>query len=500
MNIKDFKLPEIGEGVMEGEVVEWFFQEGASIQKDEPAVSILTDKATVEIACPFSGTLKQILKKQGEGVLVGAPIARIEVESLASDSSIKEPDLPAESITPFPLPEIGEGVMEGELIEWKVKPGDPVNKDQVLFSVLTDKATIEITSPYKGRVLQIFIAKGDTAIVGEPVLTIHTANGTTLSKEKKNMPPQLAQEEPVVKTPSMFQGSTIPLASPAVRKKARELGIDLLQIPRNSTSDRITMKDLNEWVVPPVTSHGTPEKPLQTLDSSLPGKRVPIKGLRKAIFTNMALSKKMVPHFTYVEEVEMDALIGIRDDLKQDAQNAGIQLSFLPFIIKAAILALKQFPVVNTSVDEEKEEVIYHSNIHIGVAASTERGLMVPVIKHAAQWSLFELAQKVTELSNKARNMKTSLDEVTGGTFTITSLGRLGGLLATPIINYPESAIMGIHEIKERPVVRKGQITIRNMMNLTGSFDHRIIDGDIGAAFIQCVKAFLEHPARLLNL
>lgn len=501
MSQQEFKLPEIGEGVIEGEIVEWHIVAGDTVSKDQVTVSVLTDKATVEIACPLNGTLAVILKKAGETIAVGEPLALVEdgveeKEGRNESSSIShEKKKTKKHITPFVLPEIGEGVMEGELLQWFVSEGDPIEKDQNLFSILTDKATLEITSPFKGHVSELKIAPGETAMVGKAVMSIETSDikpGNT-DKPLESMSPKPASSVPVG-----LGSDTIPLASPAVRKKARELGILLKNIHGTGKNNRITMPDLIHFSEQKKLAIPIPEKLEPGPGNKSPGKREPIKGLRKAIFTNMTLSKRIVPHFTYVEEVEMDALMAMRSDLKQNASDKGVSLSFLPFVVVAVTKALVKFPMINVSVDETQHEIVFHPEIHLGIATSTPRGLMVPVVKHTTRKSLFQLAAEISELSTKARALKAGLEDLSGSTFTITSLGKLGGLLATPIINYPEAGILGIHEIKDRAVVRNGQITIRKMMNLAGSFDHRIIDGDVGAAFIQEVRALLEHPARLL--
>jgi pyruvate/2-oxoglutarate dehydrogenase complex dihydrolipoamide acyltransferase (E2) component len=501
MSQQEFKLPEIGEGVIEGEIVEWHIEAGGAISKDQVAVSVLTDKATVEIACPLNGTLAVILKKSGETINVGEPLALVEDGVQEKEPRNEPPSVSHEKkdlekgITAFVLPEIGEGVMEGELLQWFVSEGDPIVKDQNLFSILTDKATLEITSPFNGHVSNIKIAPGDTVMVGKEVMSIETSD---IKPGNMVKPVEFLSPKEESSVPVSTRSDTIPLASPAVRKKARELGFLLTDIQGTGKNNRITMPDLIHFSKHKKLAIPIPEKVEPVPESTSPGKREPIKGLRKAIFTTMTLAKRMVPHFTYVEEVEMDALMAMRSDLQQDASDKGVSLSFLPFIVVAVTKALVKFPMINVSVDETRHDIVFHPEIHLGIATSTPRGLMVPVVKHTTRKSLFQLSAEIAELSTKARTLKAGLEDLSGSTFTITSLGKLGGLLATPIINYPEAGILGIHEIKERAVVRNGHITIRKMMNLAGSFDHRIIDGDVGAAFIQEVRTLLEHPARLL--
>ncbi|PIE01245.1 MAG: hypothetical protein CSA81_12330 [Acidobacteria bacterium] len=498
-------LPEIGEGVMEGEVVEWLVEEGSAIEKDTPVVSVLTDKATVDIPCPFSGTLKQILVKPGDIATVGEPLAEIQTQDIGSATEPPQKES-AETSSDyyFKLPEIGEGVMEGEIVEWQVEKGSRVEKDQIVVSILTDKATVDIPSPCSGTVVKILGDTGSIVNVGQDILVMATSDIQS-SVPQKSEPVNAPVSGPVAvketaapnlpvdpaRNPSL-NSFGIPLAGPAVRRAAHQRDIDLRTIHGTGPGNRITLQDLERK---PTTA--VPSAPAAQFSSKTP-ERKPITGLRKAIFNNMALSKRVVPHFTYVAEVDMEKLVQLRSELKAPALEQGVSLSYLPFIMKAVILALKKYPIINASVDEEKEEIVFHKDIHLGIATSTENGLMVPVIKHADQQSMLSLASKMAELSEKARARKTKLDEVSGSTFTITSLGKLGGLLATPIINYPEAAILGIHEIKEKAVVRDHKIVIRHMMNLAGSFDHRIIDGDVGATFIQEIRNYLEHPTRLM--
>jgi len=532
----DFRLPEIGEGVMEGEIVEWLISVGEQVVPDQAILSVLTDKATMEITASFTGTIQSLTGEPGDVVDVGSVLLTYSENGVAGAS---EPAVPANtgaakaaeaapssgSVFEFPLPEIGEGVMEGEIVEWLVKVGDQVSPDQPIASVLTDKATMEITAPLAGTVLSLHGEAGDVVEVGSMIMTLRTAAGSaTVQAQAPQAPVKAAEAEPVVKhaaqamstageidpanNPSISAFGT-PLATPAVRKLAASKGVDLKRVKGSGPNHRITRSDVERMLSQPVSqapavsqtsvsSAASQPKPIPTaVVSSGEDRREKIRGLRKAIHASMTKSKTIIPHFTFVDEVEMDKLVEIRNQLKDEAQAEGTKLTYLPFIAKAVCLALRKYPIMNASVDDEAGEIVYKADINLGIATATKNGLTVPVVKHADQKTILQLANDMVEVTDRARNLKSTMDDITGATFTITSLGRIGGLLATPIINHPEVGIMGIHNLQERAVVRNGQIVIRKMMNISVSFDHRVVDGDVGATFAGEVKAYLEEPSRL---
>lgn len=545
----EFKLPEIGEGVMEGEIVEWHVAEGDTVSPDSPLISVLTDKATVEITADFEGTIVSLAAEPGDMVDVGSPLLTYDSEgdSGKSDTASKgESAEPASKKAPtnagqassegagdgevidFPLPEIGEGIMEGELVEWHVEIGDSVKDDQALASVLTDKATVEITAPREGEIVALLAEPGEMMEVGKPMMQLKVVAGTgggaakpsnqeeeqpqksqakASSDSSKSEPPSSgAGEVDPDNNPSISAFGT-PLATPAVRRLASQKGIDLRRVEGTGPKHRITRDDVERVI----SGGGQSEAPQSSAAASKPAKpkaakvapqagdrREKIKGLRKAIYNSMTVSKSTIPHFTFVDEVEMDNLIALRASIKQDAADAGVKITYLPFIVKAVCLALKKFPIMNTSVDDEAGEIVYKDRYNIGIATATERGLTVPVLKDADTKPVIQLAAEMTEITDRARKMRSTQEDISDGTFTITSLGRLGGILATPIINHPQTSIMGIHNMVERPVVRDGQIVIRNMMNISLSFDHRIIDGDVGATFGIEVKRYLENPGKIM--
>jgi pyruvate dehydrogenase E2 component (dihydrolipoamide acetyltransferase) len=424
----------------------------------------------------------------------------------------------------FRLPDIGEGVVEGEVVKWHVKAGDNVREDQPMVEVMTDKATVEIPSPKAGVVKEIRAAEGTTCAVGSVMVVIEESAGASAAATGKAPSPQAKEERQFLdKTPksepasvsaqASAHGSNVismprasggkVLATPATRKLARDLGVDLSAVRASGPNGRVTHDDVR-------AAHGTvagggatgasgsaatarayAPVPVQA-DAS--DERIPFRGVRKKIAENMHRSRQTAAHFTYVEECDMTELVALRKRAKARAEERGIKLSFLPFIIKAVCAGLKKFPMVNSTLDEAKQEVVLRKRYHVGVAAATADGLVVPVVKDADHKSLFEIARTLDEISEKTRAGKASRDELTGSTFTISSLGALGGVLATPIINFPEVAVLGVHKIKATPVVRDGEIVIREMMNLSISLDHRIVDGYEGAQFLQHVISLLEDP------
>jgi len=401
----------------------------------------------------------------------------------------------------FRLPDIGEGVVEGEVVKWHVKAGDPVKEDQPMVEVMTDKATVEIPSPKAGTIREIRAPEGKTCAVGAVMVVIDVSG---VSESPASHAPPAAQPAASARTtaaapatmhaPAASQGKVS--ATPATRKLARDLGVDLSTVSGSGDNGRITADDVRAAQ----NGQGAASAPAQqawapvAIKSDAVDERVPFRGVRKKIAENMHRSRQTAAHFTYVEECDMTELVNLRKRARARAEERGIKLSFLPFIVKAVCAGLKKFPIVNATLDEQKGEIVLRKRYHVGVAAASGEGLMVPVVRDADQRSLFEIAQLLEQLGDKARAGKASREELTGSTFTISSLGALGGLLATPIINFPEVAILGVHKIKQSPVVRDGQIVIRDIMNLSISLDHRIVDGFEGALFLQHVISLLEDP------
>ncbi len=392
----------------------------------------------------------------------------------------------------FRLPDIGEGVVEGEIVKWLVKEGDEVVEDQPIVEVMTDKATVEIPSPVRGKIAKRHGDEGTTIAVGAVIVEVETGQAAAPKPE----PAAKSGERYGFGTSSGRSTSdTSILATPAVRKLAREKGIDLANVKGSGPAGRITLDDLAQYKPEPETTARVPQVEAVSREGLV--EQIPYRGLRRRIGEHLAVSKSTAPHYTYVEEVDMTEMVRLRKTFiaLSGAQNQ--KLTYLPFVIKAVIEGLRKFPLLNSTLDEENELILVRRYFNIGIATATESGLIVPVVKDADSKSILQLAREIGQLSEAARQGKLKVEDLKDSTFTITSLGPLGGLFATPIINYPEVAIVGLHKITPRPVVRDGQIVIRDMMNLSVSLDHRVVDGAIAADFVQQVALYLENPGLL---
>ncbi|WP_163992981.1 dihydrolipoamide acetyltransferase family protein [Pyxidicoccus caerfyrddinensis] len=410
------------------------------------------------------------------------------------------------AIFEFKLPDLGEGVMEGELVKWHVKEGDPVKEDQVLAEVMTDKATVTVPTPKAGRVVKTHGKEGDMAKVHQLLVTLEiegAAPAQAAGHGAAAPAPAAATAAPVAAATAAAPAPTTKvLATPVTRRMAREHGLDLATIAGSGPQGRVTKADVKaaleggaeKNVVAPAAQQVRPAAP--PVSAGRADERVPLRGLRKKIAEKMVRSKFTMPHFAFVEEVDATDLVALRARLNKQLAAAGdnTKLNYLPFIIKATIAALKKFPHLNANFDETTQELVVRGEYNIGMAVATPDGLTVAVVKDADRLTLAELAQETARLGVAARERKLKLEELTGGTFTITSLGQSGGLFATPIINHPEVGIMGVHKLKQRPAVKDGQVVVRDMMNLSLSCDHRVIDGSVAADFVYEVIKYLEKP------
>ena len=412
----------------------------------------------------------------------------------------------------FKLPDVGEGIVEGEIVKWNVKPGDTVKEDEPLVELMTDKATVAIPSTVNGKVVSTTGKPGDMIPVGSELIVFEVDGAGSSEPEPKPEPaakPVEPEPKPEVKpvakpaeskpapvpisTPSpVISSGTKPLASPAVRRRAREAGVDLAQVPGTGPAGRISHDDLDSFI-----SGGGRLAAVQSGVKMTGVEEVPVIGLRRKIAEKMSISKRSAAHFSYFEEVDVTELESLRQHLNSTKAENQPKLTYISFIIQGLIKALKKFPQCNAIYDEEKNVVLRHQAVHVGISTQTEDGLMVPVIKHAEARDIWDTANELIRVTSSAREKTATVDELTGSTITITSLGAMGGLGATPIINHPEVSIVSIHAARDRAVVREGEIIIRRMMNLTASFDHRIIDGYDGALLIQELKSILEYPATI---
>ena len=426
------------------------------------------------------------------------------------------------------MPDVGEGVAEAELVEWHVKPGDPVREDMVLAAVMTDKATVEIPSPVDGTVLWLGAEIGDIIAVKAPLLRLAIAGeGETESvaeEERQPLPspqggegalradegvsPPAQKEPPLPSQPTPSSGlpghllpigekgktstaETRPLASPAVRLRAQEAGVDLRQVPGTGPAGRVTHDDLDQFVArgaqPVAVSTGLARK--------TGTEEIKVTGLRRRIAEKMRLAASRIPHITYVEEVDVTDLEDLRTTMNAGRKPDQPKLTILPFLMRALVKTLSEQPGVNATFDDDAGIVTRHAAVHIGIATQTPSGLTVPVVRHAEARTIWDSAAELTRLADAARNGTAAREELSGSTITITSLGALGGIVTTPIINHPEVAIVGVNKIVTRPVWDGTQFIPRKIMNLSSSFDHRIVDGWDAAVFVQRVKALIETPA-----
>jgi pyruvate dehydrogenase E2 component (dihydrolipoamide acetyltransferase) len=413
------------------------------------------------------------------------------------------------------LPDIGEGVVEAEIQKWFVKPGDEVQEDQPLVEVMTDKATVTIPSPRRGRVTRLHYQEGQLAMVHHPLLELELDLEAAPSPQASEVPlcaaAPTASSAAVTAAAKASPGDEISLrralATPSARAMARQLGIDIQAVRGTGPGGRVTKEDLAQarnGHAPPPTPAPMPQRPAPFAEHILEHSPVtqvvhgdeviPLRGVRRRIAERMAQSKRTAAHFTFVEQVDVSELVKVKDRVATAARAEGVKLTFLPFIVKAAVAALKRHPWLNATLDEARGEIRLRREYHIGIASATEHGLVVPVVRSADRLSLVGLAKEIERLSSESKAGKAQPKDMGGSTFTITSLGSLGGLFATPIINFPEVAVLGVHRIRPTPVVKDGQIVARDVMHVSLSFDHRVVDGHVGAAFAYALIGYLEDP------
>jgi 2-oxoisovalerate dehydrogenase E2 component (dihydrolipoyl transacylase) len=422
------------------------------------------------------------------------------------------------------MPDLGEGIAEVEVVAWRVQPGDAVVEDQVLADVMTDKATVEIPSPVHGTVVALGGKVGEALAVGAELIRLDVegagnAKAAPAADEPADVPHGFVPEPPRVAeaaasvaqapavaappsrpapAPALRAAGDKPLAAPAVRKRAWDLGIELQYVAGTGPAGRITHADLDAHVAGRRRGHAAPDARYAELEGE---EAIPVIGLRRKIAEKMQLAKRQIPHFTYVEEVDVTELEALRAQLNARYGDERGKLTLLPLLMRAVVLAVRKHPDVNARVTEESGDqanvVTRYQPVHIGIATQTDAGLMVPVVRHAEARDPWSSAAEIARLADAARHGKAARDELSGSTITITSLGALGGIVSTPVINHPEVAIVGVNRIVDRPVIRNGGMVARKLMNLSSSFDHRVIDGMVAAEFIQTIRGYLESPATL---
>ena len=415
----------------------------------------------------------------------------------------------------FKMPDLGEGIVEVELLEWMVKVGDSVVSDQPLADVMTDKANVEILSPVTGKVIRLTGTVGENIQVGSqfilfetdeatapieisiaekepvtPTLPKITAAKPTATKDLPATPPEpLAVnniDKPVVRSFDKVR------ASPSVRRRARQINIDLNQVRATDHDDRISHADLDAYIS---ASSNLAIGNQRVARTSLT--KIKQTGLRRIIADKMTLSKRSIPHYSYIEEIDLTEVQKLRHHLNTNRSDSQKKLSLLPFLMLATVSAINKFPQCNAHYDEQEQTLIQYDGVHIGMATATSAGLKVPVLRHVEAMNLWQCAEEILRLSETTRNNTAIRAELSGSTITLTSLGAMGGIATTPILNHPEVSILGVNKAVDRVVVERGNMVVRNIMNLSSSFDHRVIDGFEGASFVQCIKSQLEHPATI---
>lgn len=437
----------------------------------------------------------------------------------------------------FKLPDIGEGLHEAQVLAWFIKVGDYVKENDNIVEVQTDKAVVEISSPVSGTVQALGAEEGEVVKVGNTLITLLEEDKIAShpqQEQRDNLPKQdsthlnplqssTAQQKGVTSTQPKqqhisIQASNAPatrplkkrvIAAPSVRKLSRELGVDITEVPPTGKAGKVTDEDVRNFqkqsaqeTAAALAPESKVEESEQTVEISEAmendDRREAILGIRKVIYDNMKKSKSTAIHCTGMDEVVITKLVEVKKQLQPYAKTMGVKLTYLPFFVKALSKALKHHPIFNASVDDERKEIVYKKDIHIGIATATNEGLIVPVIKHADRKTVLEIAHEIQDLSARARDRKLKPTELTGSTFTISNTGASGGWFATPIINYPEVAILGVHSIKKRPIVVNDEIVVGHVMGTSLTFDHRIIDGEPANNFMAHVHSYIESPERLI--
>lgn len=426
--------------------------------------------------------------------------------------------------TEVKLPELGEGVTEGELIKWLVKVGDTVKADQAIAEMMTDKATVEVPSPAAGVVKELKFKEGDVVAVEKTLLILDGAGAAAAPAAPKAeaktsaaaATPAPAQRSAPPAAPAMAaagasaSGAIYPpvadsrvLATPSTRRLAREMNMDINQISGSGLAGRVTREDILS------KDGGAPTGATAKSGSAIPRmayqgpagaveERVPLRGIRKKIAENLQMSKSIIPHFTLMDDANVTELVTLRESLKEHAEKTGTKITYLPFVMKALIATIRQFPMVNASIDDAASEIVYKKYFNIGFAADTPNGLVVPVIKNADHKTITEISHEILDLSKRARDGKLKPEEMKGATITITNIGSVGGTYATPIINHPEVAILGMYKIVDKPAIRNGELIVEKSMNFTITCDHRLIDGAVAANFLKSFISKLQNPGMLM--
>ncbi|TMP30110.1 dihydrolipoamide acetyltransferase [Pseudoalteromonas rubra] len=510
---KEFILPDIGEGIVECELVEWLVNVGDEVKEDQPICDVMTDKALVQIPAVHNGVITQLHYAKGDIAKVHEPLFAMDVAgeapapaSNASDSG-SAPAASAAHLEDFILPDIGEGIVECEIVEWLVAEGDEIKEDQAVCDVMTDKALVQIPAKYDGVVEKLYYQKGDIAQVHSPLFQMrlgadHSPKQDELAVHKPQ--PVSESKAPSAQPATATKVNDKAVASPAVRRRAREMDIDITQVPGSGKNGRVFKEDLERFAQGgTVAAQST--TPAQT-EQSTPapvasgGTRIEsIRGMKAAMAKQMVASVSTIPHFTYSDEIDLTDLIALRKSLKDQYAKQGIKLTMMPFFIKALSLAIKEFPILNSQVNDDCTEITYFDDHNIGMAVDSKLGLLVPNIKQCQNKSIVDVAESVTQLTDAAREGRVSPNDLKGGTISISNIGAIGGTTATPIINKPEVAIVALGKLQHLPRFDdKGNVVSRAIMQVSWSGDHRVIDGGTIARFNNLWKSYLEEPAKMM--
>nr|WP_281068170.1 2-oxo acid dehydrogenase subunit E2 [Paenibacillus silagei] len=538
----------MGEGLHEGEIIKMHIKAGDKVTDDDIVMEVQNDKAVVEVPCPVNGTVLEVFTKDGQVCRVGEVVAIIDAEgdipeqegghpaeqaSQEADAAKGGADTASSPATSSPVtggatnfeykfPELGEGLHEGEIIKMHIKVGDKITDDDIIMEVQNDKAVVEVPSPVNGTVVEVFTKDGQICRVGE-VVAIIAAEGDVPHEEGGHAEASGAQAAaPSQSTAPAAAAAPAPdrevLATPSVRKYARDKSVDISKVNGSGKNGKITLEDVEAFLkggstapaasAPAASAPAAAEAPKAKAaaapaasasgNASLEEERVPFKGIRKAIANAMVKSAYTAPHVTIMDEVDVTELVAFRARMKPVAEKKGVKVTYLPFIVKALVAASRQFPALNAMIDEATNEIVYKKYYNIGIATDTDNGLIVPVIKDADRKSIWMIASAISDLAVRGRDGKLAPHEMKGSTISISNIGSAGGMFFTPIINFPEVAILGTGRITEKPVVKNGEIVAAPVMALSLSFDHRIIDGATAQNFMNYIKTLLANPDMLV--
>ncbi|MGM0124360.1 dihydrolipoamide acetyltransferase [Enterococcus sp. AZ194] len=536
-----FKLPDIGEGIAEGEIVKWFVKPGDTINEDDTLLEVQNDKSVEEIPSPVTGTVKSIVVPEGTVANVGDVLVEIDAPGHeGNDAAPAAPAAPAQEsasalsapvsgggVFQFKLPDIGEGIAEGEIVKWFVKAGDTINEDDTLLEVQNDKSVEEIPSPVTGTVKNVVVPEGTVANVGDVLVEIDAPGHNDAVSAAAPVAPATPAAAPTASTPAgnaSVVAAADPnkrvLAMPSVRQYAREKDVDITQVAPTGNGGRVVKSDIDSFlagggqvaaaVAPEVASVEAATVANEPVATPAPAKafksnlgeletREAMTPTRKAIAKAMVNSKHTAPHVTLHDEVEVSKLWDHRKKFKDVAAENGTKLTFLPYVVKALTATVQKFPVLNASIDDKAQEIVYKNYFNIGIATDTDHGLYVPNVKDANTKSMFAIADEINEKAALAIEGKLAAQDMRDGSITISNIGSVGGGWFTPVINYPEVAILGVGTIAQQPVVNaEGEIVVGRVMKLSLSFDHRIVDGATAQKAMNNIKRLLADPELLL--